>query len=212
MKKIGALIFILLCFFTSNCFLMKKIELNDQLINSYLKAYKNVKKIAPNLTKNGSIDLNAAKNSFSKIEAEIKAAGMKDFTQFVQVTDAVMWAFSKLQSDKYLTQMDSLTKGDFSDIDGGENLTNAQSDIENSMREILDNPDIPDETKNQIREQLASSDKQIKENMKDIRTDYEKNKKWADLILGFVKGQTSENNLSVVKRHFTEIENVFKEQ
>jgi len=210
-NKIFSLLLVITVVF-SGCFLIKKVDLNDDLIKSYLQAYKNVKKVAPDLAKNGAIDINAAKNSFSKIESEIKAAGMKDFAQFVLVTEAVMWAFSKLQSDKYMSQMDKMTKGDFSDVEGGNNLQNAQSDIETSMREILDNPDIPDETKNQIRAQLASSNKEIKDNMTNIRADFDKNKKWADIILKFVGGQTNDNNLEVVKRHFNEIESAFAGQ
>ena len=154
---------------------MTSIKLTDSLMEKYLKAYAGLQK-AGIAQGNGQVN----QNTSGELEQIVKKAGFTSFLEFMQVQQKVGQAISILESESYMTKMEAMS--DVNDPQWAE------------MKKMLDDPDIPEESKKQAREQFAKS-----------RENYDKNKKIAMPVLNVVKGMTDKDSLEVAKRYHKRI-------
>ena len=164
-------------------------SLTDETIEKYIIAYRNLKKIAPELLNSAEEvekgNLNAGQEGFQDVEKVITDAGFKDYAEFVNVNSKIAWAFSVLQATTYVDTMDKII------AKGEEDLTIAIND-----------PNISEE----LRQKLIAARDSLKE-------EYTKNRKIAMPVLeGTKKFLTDKKSLEVVKKHLKELEAVYIEQ
>jgi hypothetical protein len=155
-------------------------DLTDEQVLKYIKVVRELHKLGPSLPEkiaDHEGDPGMGNAVFTEIEKEIKDGGFKDYTEFVKVNAKVAWAWNVSQGEKGIQDFKTMK-----DI-GVEKLN-----------EALANPNIPEETKVELRKTLAETE-----------ANWAKNKKYADMTLTFVKPFTNENDLAVIKRHYKEL-------
>ena len=200
MKKIRFIIIASVSFFVVSCgqITEEKGTLTDELVLKYIKIYKNLREKAPsileNLNENGET-AEAGKDGFSDFEDIIKDGGIKDFSEFVKLNAKIGAIFSILQA----------TKG----MDKAQDLQNSSSkmmsDGEKFIQEQLNNPDVPEETKAELRKALE----ELKKGSQQLDNSYNKNRKIAEFVMENVKKITgtivNKKDIEIVKKHETEI-------
>lgn len=158
--------------------------LTDAQVTSYIQAYKNLRKVAPNLAAKmrqteGLPEV--GQSGFLEVEKAVQAAGFKDYPEFVRVNAAVAWAFSQGQGKAFMTEMSAAHKQAYAQID-------AQ----------LENPALPAATRAELEQARAR-----------IEAEYTKNKGWADLTMNLTSNLTNKESVEVVMRRRKELEAAF---
>jgi len=179
MIRLFLLIWVIIGLFGCAGSITSSTKLTDGDIEKFIKTYKKLREVAPDLANNPNSQGEAG---FKKFEGVIKEGGFKDYKEFMIVTATMAWAFNIAQGEL-----------------GLETFGNMQSDGERQMMEQINNPDVPEATKQELREGL-----------KKMRAEYAKNKKWADIVMGGVKPLTNDDNLALIKKHRKELEDVFR--
>ncbi len=162
-----------------------KVKLTDETIEKYLKAYKGMKAVSPELAKNIStnkVNIAQGMEGFNKIESVIKNAGFTNYAEFVKVNAAIAWSFSKVQGEKFMSETNKNVNSGLATID-----------------KQLNSPNVPEAVKKQLRIQREQ-----------LVKDYSKNKPWADLVISGVSKLTDKESLEVIKRHSKELERAFQ--
>ncbi len=160
------------------------IPLTDELVEKYIVAYKNLKKQGPQILNDinkSNGDVNAGNAGFSSIEKTMQDAGFKDYPEFVVVNARIAWAFNIVQG--------TAAVGDFE---------NMKDDGLRQIDSVLALPEVPEETKAELRKQRET-----------ITKDWDKNKKWADFTLEKINKLTSSADKEVIKRHRKELLEAF---
>lgn len=155
-------------------------ELTDETVLKYIKVVRELHKLGPSIPEKiagREGDPEVGKEVFSQIEKIIKDGGFKDYTEFVKVNAKVAWAWNTSQGEK-----------------GIQNFQTMKEIGVSKLNEALANPNIPEETKVELRKTLAETE-----------SNWEKNKYYADLTLNFVKPFTNKNDLDVINRHYKEL-------
>ena len=185
----------------TSCFVLDKLKalkLTDKKIDQYIAAYNNLKKKMPQLlqemNKNPQ-NKDIGKNQFEQINSLIKETGIKDYTEFVLLNAKIGSIFSIIQGEKGMSDFEKLKeKGD-----------KMLSDGEKQLMEQINNPDIPEETKAELKKALE----EIRQSTKNISDTYANNTKWANLVMDKVKGVSNlmvdKNDIDVVKRNESKI-------
>jgi len=173
----------------------KNEALGSQKIDAYLSAYKDLRNSAPeflNQANSGSADVQ--KQGFSDFEGIIKQHGLS-YIEFIKINAKVGGIYSVLNAESFMGDMEKLKNDGMSQMDDGVK----------QMQEQIDNPDVPEETKVELRKSIE----EIKANKKTVTEDYEKNKYWADLVLNKVKAISnqfiSSEDVELVKLNFDKI-------
>lgn len=201
---------IMIAAFTS-CGIMgkKKVPLTSQQIEAYLKTYKELREKAPaTLNDANSGILDTQKKGFSDFEGVTKNNGLS-YPEFVRINAKVGAIYSILQGDDFMGKMENMRE------DGMVQMDDGMKQMDESIAEMqknVDDPNFPEEGKKEMRksiEDLKKSKEEMKESKETINKDFEKNKKWADLVMNKVKAISnifiSKEDVDLVKKYFDQI-------
>ena len=197
MKKIGNLVLAMLVIIIMGCGGVggKNEPLTTQNIDAYLNAYKDLRTSAPeflNQANSGNVD--DQKQGFTDFESVIKNHGLS-YTEFVKINAKVGGIYSVLNAESYMGEMGTKIADGNTQFDDGVK----------QLKEQIDNPDVPEETKVELRKSIEA----LKAGKKEVNTDYEKNKYWADLVLDKVKSISNQfitsEDIELVKQNFDKI-------
>lgn len=158
------------------------VKLTDELVVKYIAGYKKVREVSPELA--GAIRNEKTPETASQIkqiDAAVKEAGFSGYPEFMKVNAAVTFAFSQYQATRFMGEMSEMQDAGIKQID-------AQ----------LADPSVPEETKVELRK-----------NREKLDESYQKNKGWADKVMGLLSKLSDQNAIEVVKRHSSELEKAF---
>ena len=159
----------------------KPAPLTDEDVVKYIAATKAIRAVSPELAdKLGKKDAapEEGQAGFDKIDGAVKAAGFGSYADFVQVNAAIAVNFSAAQATLFMAdQDDAMKKG------------NAQVD------QALNDPNVPEATKVQLRAQMAQANEQ-----------YTKDKGFADKVMGWIKPMQDDASMAVIKKHRVELQ------
>jgi len=197
MKKIGNLFLAMLLLIIIGCRGVggKNEPLTTQKIDAYLNAYKDLRTAAPeflNQANSGSLD--TQKQGFSDFEGVLKNHGLS-YMEFVKINAKVGGIYSVLNAESFMGDMGTKIDQGNSQFDDGIK----------QMQDQINNPDVPEETKVELRKSIEA----LKSGKKDVNTDYEKNKYWADLVMDKMKSVSNQfitnEEIELVKQNFDKI-------
>ena len=197
-KHLPALLLLILLL--SGCFGFsgKTIVLTDALVKSFIKAqtelFKKGGELAGYAKKAESGNIDSGKAGYDNFLKIIQKAGFKDLKEYLETAAKVGLVFSVVQSDIYVDKMNQLFEDQKSLI--GEN---------SEFRKMLNDPDIPEETKKEIRKSLKEAENQIA----GAKKEFDQNKEWADLVLNWAKKGVDEESAKIVLKHKDELEKMF---
>lgn len=155
-------------------------DLNDETVLKYIKVVRELHKLGPSIPEKiagREGDPEVGEEVFSQIEKIIKDGGFKDYTEFVKVNAKVAWAWNVSQGEKGIQDFQTMKDIGVSKI-----------------KEALANPNIPEETKVELRKTLAETE-----------SNWKKNKYYADMTLNFVKPFTNKSDLDFINRHYKDL-------
>ncbi|MCB1159623.1 MAG: hypothetical protein H7A25_06850 [Leptospiraceae bacterium] len=156
------------------------VELNDETIKNYIKVTKALHKfgkgIPEKLAKKGE-GIESGTELFKEIETAIKEGGFKSFADYVRVNAKIAWAWNVSQGEIGMLRFDKL-----------------QKDSEKQLIEAIHNPDVPQETK-----------EELKKSLKQLQDSYKNNKKYADIAMKFVRPLTNDKDLAIIKKYQKEL-------
>jgi hypothetical protein len=179
MQRNILLIFTIFLVLTS-CFLLD-IQLTDELVQSYIAAYTKLRNLGPNLVSaDGQILFSQDEEDFKEIENIILESGFSSFQEFMSVNVKIGSTMSIVESRIYMDKMDDLT-----DVNSGQWA---------ELEAMLNDPDVPAETKEEIRRTFEES-----------RQNYEENLEYAQPILDFVSGFSDQNAVELVTKYHDQI-------
>lgn len=156
------------------------VVLSDELIEKYIKAVKSLHKLGPSipqkLAEKGGSEATGIE-LYNEIDSVIKEAGFKDYFEFVKVNAKVAWAWNVSQGELGIAKFQGMTDNGIK-----------------QMEEAITNPDVPEETKAELRKAKQ-----------DILNNWAHNKKYADISMSIVRPLTNEHDLEIIKRHQKEL-------
>ena len=175
-----------------------KSPLTDERVENYIEVYKKMRKHTPEilqgLNEEGGINENG-QESYEAFEKIIKEGGLDDFADFVRLNAKIGAIFSIIQANKGMEQYGKLKSG-------SENMFDENIKL---LEEQLADPEIPEDTKQELRESI----KEIKKGKQEFNESMGKNEAWANLVLENVQKLTNliadEHDVEVVMRHESEI-------
>lgn len=161
-------------------------KLTDETVVKYIAAYKALRAAGPGLAEKykagGEVPIDSARQDYAGIEDAIKKAGFSGYAEFVKANAQIAWAFNTAQGKAFLQEFDGKV-----------------SDGEKQIQEALANPEVPEEAKRELREQL-----------KVLQATYAKNRKWADISMKVAGKLTDQESVDVILRHRVELEAAFR--
>lgn len=170
-------------------------DITDEMVGKYIKTYGALRKNGHNyldfLARGGA----GGEAGFNKFEADIKKGGFKDYAEFVKVNAKIAWAWNMAQASRGLEKQKDLQKWGQSGLDAG---------IAEIQKHIND-PNVPEETKKGLRKQIE----ELRKGKKKLKNAFDKNMKWADWAMNFVKPLTNDKDIKVIIRHEKELMQVF---
>lgn len=152
------------------------VELNDEVIEKYIKAVRALHKLGPNLPQELAEKGESAATGlevFNQIESVIKEAGFKDYYEFVKVNSKVAWAWNVSQGEIGMQKFQVMKDSGIQRLD-----------------ESLNDPNVPDDVKAELRK-----------TRQEILDNWAQNKPYADLAMKVVRPLTNEHDLEVIKRN-----------
>jgi hypothetical protein len=156
------------------------VTLTDELIEKYIKAVRSLHKLGPSipqkLAEKGESEATGI-DLYHEIDNVIKEAGFKDYFEFVKVNAKVAWAWNISQGELGIQKFQGMKDEGLKQIE-----------------ETLANPEVPEETK-----------KELRKARQEIIDTWMHNKKYADISMNIVKPLTNEHDLEIIKRHHKEI-------
>lgn len=111
----------------------------------------------------------------TQIEQAAKDAGFSSLFEYMQVTASISVAWSQLQSGSYQDNMEEMFD-------------------ESYYQDIFNNPDIPEENKEEARQQLEIA-----------REEWERNQEMAQPVLDFAGNFTDEESIEILQAHEQEL-------
>jgi len=156
------------------------VVLTDELIEKYTKAVKSLHKLGPSipqkLAEKGESEATGIE-LYNEIDGVIKEAGFKDYSEFVKVNAKVAWAWNVSQGEMGIAKFQGMTDNGVKQMD-----------------EAIANPDVPEETKAELRKAKQ-----------EILNNWAHNKKYADISMSIVRPLTNQYDLEIIKRHQKEL-------
>ncbi len=199
MKK-SYLLFIAMLLWAA-CSTVKKYDtgtLTDQQVLNYIEVYKKLKDKAPEILEAVNKDpenKQTASEQFNVFEDIIKEGGIESYPHFVYLNAKIGSIFSIMQATNSMEQFKEMTES------GDKSFEQAIAEVEKQLA----NPDVPEETKVELRKTLE----ELKRGQSEVKQNWEENSKWANLVLDKVNDIAglivNEGDVEVVKRHEKEI-------
>jgi len=173
-------------------------SLTDEKVQNYIRVYKKLREKAPEILQGlneGGNSVENGKVGFTSFEEIIKEGGLEDYPDFVRLNAKIGAIFSILQANKGMDTFEKLNTDSKAMLDENIKL----------LEEQLTNPDIPEETKQEIKQTIQ----ELKNGKTELSENWKKNEKIAKLVLKSVQKITklivSEEDIEVVIRHEDEI-------
>ncbi len=141
----------------------------------------------------------AGLNVYKQIEKTIREAGFKNYPEFVMVNARIAWAWNISQGQIALCRFDAMQDK----FDKMEDATTAM--FRRQYQTFLDDPDVPEATKKELRAQMAGQMADIKKQRSERRQSYQKNRQWAQKAMNLVSPLTSSKDMKVIMRHEKEL-------
>ncbi len=194
------ILIIFLISFVQSCVpdLSNKSSLTDENVMNYLSGYKKLREKAPEILQNlneNKNDVESGMQRFNTFEEIIKESGLENYADFVRLNAKIGTIFSVIQANKGMNRFEKLNT---------DSKTMFDKNIK-FLEEQLADPDVPEETKKEIRETIQK----LKNGKTELTKNWEKNEKWANLVLKNVQKLTklivSKEDIEVVLRHENEI-------
>jgi hypothetical protein len=146
-------------------------------IDAYLNAYRALRQKAPDmLNQANSGQLDTQKAGYQDFERVCKDNGLS-YREFVVLNAKIGAIYSTLQAENFMGDMEKMKTDGLQQMDDGMAQLQAQ----------IDNPDVPEESKVEMRKAIA----EMKTAQQQVNTDYDKNKGWADLVMDKTKALTN---------------------
>lgn len=177
----------------------KEESLTGQKIEAYLNSYKALRAEAPELLNNANTG-NAVdqQKGFNDFEAILKKNGLT-YKEFVILNAKIGAIFSIQQGENFMGEMAEMKTAGMQQMDEGEKQIQAS----------LDDPNIPEEAKKELRKSLE----EMNAAKTKINTDYDKNKGWADAVMSKAKSVTnvflSSEDIELVKQYSDKIKETY---
>lgn len=157
-------------------------DLTETLVTNYIATYKELRANIPKgLESINEQGMNISTDGFNVINDIIKKNGFKDYFEFVRVNAKIAWAFN-------------LASGEI----GMNSFQNLKNEGIQSIDEQLNDPNVPNEVKEELKKTKAK-----------IQEDWENNKKWADVSLSLVRKLTNENDIKIIKKYYKELQEAY---
>ncbi len=177
----------------------KNIELTDKKIEAYLNSYNELKNVAPDiLEKINTGERDEQLSGFKNFE-NILINNNLTYFDFIILNAKVGAIYSILQAESFITNMDTLQAWG----------QNSLSDGIKQMQELINDPEVPEETKEELRKNI----KELETSKKLIQKDFTNNKKIAKLVLKRTKAISNtvidEGDIQIVEKYFDEISEVY---
>ena len=194
-------VFIISLFFISliySCTFSEKSSLTDEKVKNYIEVYKQLREEAPIiLEKINSNPKNAdiGQEQYATIQNIIKDGGFDNYAQFVMVNAKIGSIFSIIQANSGMEKFENLVESGDDLIDDGIAL----------IKEQLDDPEVPEETKVELRKTL----KELQKGQNESNDNWKKNEKIAKIVMKTTKKISglivSEGDIQIVKKYEAEI-------
>lgn len=169
--------------------------LTDELVEKYIAASKSLRENGADFLGYMAGEKQKQQEGYQKIESLVKAAGFRDYSEFVKVNARIAWAFSIAQGVAGISSFDKQYEDGLKQFDNGI----AQFD------EQLKNPEFPEDSKKEIRkaraQMIAAKTQLIKQ--------FEKNRKYASAVVNKLQPLANKADTEVVMRHEAELKEVF---
>ncbi len=177
----------------------KNIELTDKKIEACLNSYKELKKVAPDiLEKVNTGESDKQINGFKHFENTLSNNNLT-YSDFIVLNAKVGAIYSILQAESFITNIDTLQAW-------GQNSLN---DGIKQVQELINDPEVPEETKKELRENI----KEIEASKKSIQQDYSSNKIIAKSVLKRTKAISNtiinESDIKIVEKYFDKISEAY---
>ena len=198
MKKLISISLIFLIFFSCSQITGEKGTITDEQVVNYLKAYKGLREKAPGILQdiNGNRDqTKAGKDGYNTVEDIIKESGIESYAEFVRLNAKIGSVFSILQANRGMDQQANLQ----------ESSQEMFSDSYRFIEEQINDPEVPEETKVELRKTLE----ELKKDSKELKETYESNKVIADWVMEKANKLSgllvNEADIKVIQAHEEEI-------
>ena len=198
MKKLLSISIVFLIIFSCSQITGEKGTITDEQVENYLKAYKMLREKAPDILQGineNSNQTKADKKGYNTIEGIIKESGIESYAEFVRLNAKIGSVFSILQANRGMNQQANLQES-------GQDMFN---DSYRFIEEQLDDPEVPEETKVELRKTME----ELKKDSKELKETYESNKVIADWVMdkaNKISGLlVNEADIKVIQAHEEEI-------
>lgn len=156
------------------------VEVTDENVVKYVAAVKALREIGPDIPKKlaeREEKIKAGMEIYSQIEETVKKAGFKDAPEFMKLNAKIAWAWNVSQGETGMHKMETMKDEGLAKMDAA-----------------INNPATPESAK----EELKKAREVINQN-------WEKNRKYAEMTLKFIRPFTNEKDLEVIKKHQKEL-------
>ncbi len=176
--------------------------LTDEKITNYCNAYKAMRSNTPDILSDINENGEAAKGlqeDYDSLEQIVKENGIKDFSDFIKLNAQIGAIYSILQGENGMEVSENM-------YDSGQEMF---SDGEKLIIEQINDPDVPEDAKAELRVALE----ELKKGSEELSSSYKFNKVFADFTMEKVKQITgyivNEHDIELVKKHEQEISDVY---
>ena len=155
--------------------------LTEELVEKYIVAYGRLKALGPNIAEEFNKNMQNPLAQHDQIVGIIKESGFDSFAQFVKTNAKIAWAFSIAQGHA-----------------GKNRFSKLQKDSEKLLLDQINNPEVPEEVKVELRKNLET-----------LRENWKKNEPWADYALKIISNLTSDTDIAIIMKYENELIELF---
>jgi hypothetical protein len=186
-KKIILVLFMSLTGF--GLFFSPSKELSQDSLDRFILAHKKLRQLGISM---GEVQ---QQNYTPQLEVEkiIKECGFENIQDFLYLNTRVLSALSIIETEEFQKKLQAHES----------NMKKVFQ--ENNFSEILNNPDIPESTKIEIRKSFAESRQNFEKQMQEINREKEKNKRVSKSVLEVTSKFSSDSDKQLVRKNYTQI-------
>ncbi|MCB1173495.1 MAG: hypothetical protein KDK39_08025 [Leptospiraceae bacterium] len=170
-------------------------DLNDEMVVKYVRTYRKLREFGIKFEEYIGNNPEKSQQAYQDIEKIIKSGGFADFAEFVKVNAKIAWAWNMSQARIGMDKQQKLQDWGQHTMDQGIK----------TIQEQINDPDVPEETKESLRETL----RELQAGKQELGDTYAKNLKWANWAMEMTKPLTNDQDMAVIMRHEKELMEVF---